>query len=47
MDERLRRGLTARGVTFQEQTIGNYHVFYALSRKVEPEELGFGDQLTK
>ncbi len=42
LDERLRTGLTALGVAFQEKQIGDFHVFYALSRKVVPEELGLG-----
>lgn len=43
LNERLRQGLTQLGVTFQETQIGNYTVFYALSRKVLPEELGLGE----
>ncbi|CAG0936230.1 hypothetical protein TFLX_05096 [Thermoflexales bacterium] len=40
LDALLRQRLAELGVMFQEQPIGNYHIFYALSRKVEPEELG-------
>jgi hypothetical protein len=36
----LRERFTASGVTFQEMQIGPYHVFYDLSRKTLPEELG-------
>lgn len=43
----IRERLTALGVTFQEQSIGNYHIFYGLSRKVEPEELGIGGEVTR
>lgn len=46
LDELIRTRLAALGVTFGEQTIGNYHVFYDLSRKVEPEELGITSSLT-
>ncbi len=42
LEERLRTGLTQLGVAFQEQQIGDFHIFYALSRKVVPEELGLG-----
>ena len=42
LDEHLRRGFTQLGVTFRETQIGDYHVFYALSRKVTPDELGLG-----
>ena len=40
LDALLRERFAARSVTFQETQIGPYHVFYALSRKVTPEELG-------
>jgi 4-amino-4-deoxy-L-arabinose transferase-like glycosyltransferase len=43
LDALIRDRLTALGVTFTEHTIGNYHIFYALSRKAEPEELGIYD----
>ena len=43
LNERLRRGLAGLGVTFQEHQIGDFHVFYALSRKVTPQELGLGE----
>jgi hypothetical protein len=44
--ERIRSRLTQLTVTFQEHDIGNYHIFYALSRKVEPAELGIYDPVT-
>ena len=47
LDTKIRDGLAKLGVTFRERSIGNYHVFYALSRKVEPEELGMGDGVTR
>ncbi len=46
LDERIRSGLAALSVTFKEHTLGNYHVFFDLSRKVEPEELGIGNGTT-
>ena len=41
LDVQIRDGLDALGVAFEEETIGSYHIFYSLSRKVEPEELGW------
>jgi hypothetical protein len=46
LDALISEGLAGLGVTYQEQSIGNYHVFYGLSRKVEPEELGIYDKVT-
>jgi hypothetical protein len=40
LDRLIRDRLTGLGVTFKEYSLGNYHLFYALSRKVEPDELG-------
>ena len=42
LDERLRLSFAALGVTFTEKRIGDFVVFYALSRRVAPEELGLG-----
>jgi len=42
LDGRIRAALTQLGDAFQEKQIGDFHVFYALSRKVIPEELGLG-----
>ena len=42
LDQRLREGLADLGVTYQEKQIGDLRVFYALSRKVVPQELGLG-----
>jgi hypothetical protein len=47
LDTLIRERLTELDVTFKEHVIGNYHIFYALSRKVEPEELGIYDRTTK
>jgi hypothetical protein len=42
LDERLRAGLRALGVTFSETQIGDFHLFFDLSRAVRPAELGLG-----
>jgi hypothetical protein len=42
LDARIRSGLGTLGVAFREAQIGDVHIFYALSRKVIPEELGLG-----
>ncbi len=47
LDALISGRLTKLGVAFKEHTIGNYHIFYALSRKVEPEELGIYDGVTR
>jgi hypothetical protein len=39
LDERLRQEFAARNVDWQEQLIGDYRVFYALSQVVQPAEL--------
>ncbi len=41
LDERLRNAFTSIGVTWLEKQIGDYRIFYHLSRKVEPGEIGF------
>lgn len=47
LDEVLRSGLNRLSVSFGEYNVGNYHVFYGLSRKVTPEELGVYDKATR
>ncbi len=47
LDALIRERLTGLGVTFKENSIGNYHIFYGLSRKVEPEELGIPDNVSR
>jgi len=42
LDKRLRTGFTTLGVAWEEATIGDYQIFYGLSRKVRPEELNMG-----
>jgi hypothetical protein len=46
LDAVIRNGLDRLGVSFKEQLIGTYQVFYGLSRKVTPEELGIGKSVT-
>jgi hypothetical protein len=43
LDVWLRNGFSQAGVTWSEKTIGDYHVFYHLSRPVRPEQIGVGD----
>ncbi|HEX2979112.1 MAG TPA: hypothetical protein VHO48_02505, partial [Anaerolineaceae bacterium] len=45
LSQRLRAGLEQQGVTWSEQIIGDYQVFYQLSRPVRPEELDLGRAL--
>ncbi|HLB45536.1 MAG TPA: glycosyltransferase family 39 protein [Anaerolineales bacterium] len=40
LDERLRAGLNALGVSYAEAAFGDYHIFYQLSRRVTPDEVG-------
>ena len=42
LDSQLRSGLKSLGVTFSERAFGDYNVFYALSRRVTPDEFNFG-----
>lgn len=39
LDNALKTGFTRLDVTWQEQVIGDYHVYFKLSRPVRPEEL--------
>ena len=43
LDERLRSAFTGLGVGWKEIQIGDYLVFYALSRPVRPQEIGLGE----
>jgi hypothetical protein len=43
LDEHIRAGLTHLDVTWQEANIGDYQVYYRLSRAVMPGELGLGE----
>ena len=40
LDRRLRSALGMRQISYKEEVIGPYHVFYDLSARVTPEELG-------
>ena len=42
LNQRLRDGFFSLGASWQETQIGDYTVFYALSRPVRPVELGLG-----
>ena len=42
LDEHLRKVLADLEVAYQEQRIGDFNVFYGLSRKVTPDDLSFG-----
>ncbi len=42
LDNHIRENLGALGVAFLEKQIGDFQVFYALSRIVTPDELGLG-----
>jgi hypothetical protein len=44
LDGLLRERLAALGVDFHEAQIGDYHVFYDLSRKVTPDELALSTE---
>ena len=43
LDDRLRNALDAKQIEYHEEVIGAYRVFYGLSAKVTPEELGLHD----
>jgi 4-amino-4-deoxy-L-arabinose transferase-like glycosyltransferase len=43
LDVWLRNGFSQAGVSWSEKTIGDYQVFYHLSRPVRPEQIGLGD----
>lgn len=47
LDALIRDRLSELDVAFREHDIGNYHIFYALSRKVEPEDLRIYDMVTR
>ena len=42
LDKTLREGFSRLGVTWREKQVGDYRVFFALSRAVRPEEIGLG-----
>lgn len=43
LDQYLQTHFTTLGITWQEKQIGDYHVYYRLSRVVRPEEIGLGE----
>ena len=44
LDKRLRLAFDRLEISYQEELIGDYQVFYALSRKVTPDELGLSPE---
>ena len=42
LDQYLQDNFTRLGVTWQERQIGDYHVYYHLSRAVRPVDVGLG-----
>jgi hypothetical protein len=40
----LREAFASRRIDYRESTVGEYHVFHALSRRVEPAELGLTER---
>lgn len=43
LDETLRTHFSGLGVDWQEKQIGDYHIYYRLSRAVRPQEIGLGE----
>ncbi len=43
LDEHLKQAFSRLGVSYQEVQIGDYHVYYRLSRPVHPREIGLGE----
>jgi hypothetical protein len=42
LDDYLRTTFAGRGISWKEHNIGDYHIFYNLSRPVRPMEIGLG-----
>jgi 4-amino-4-deoxy-L-arabinose transferase-like glycosyltransferase len=42
LDEKIRQEFTRLDITWKEKMIGNYQIFYQLSRPVHPQEIGIG-----
>jgi hypothetical protein len=40
LDDLIRKGLDRRQITWKETQIGDYHIFFQLSAKIKPKELG-------
>ena len=43
LDARLRQSFEDLGITWEEETIGDFHIYYRLSRAVRPQEIGLGE----
>jgi 4-amino-4-deoxy-L-arabinose transferase-like glycosyltransferase len=43
LEDTLRAAFAGLGVSWEERQIGDYLVFYSLSRAVRPQEIGFGE----
>ena len=43
LDVWLRNGFSEAGITWLEKTIGDYKIYYHLSRPIRPEQIGLGD----
>jgi len=44
LDSYLREQFSAQGVTWEEENIGDFHIFYDLSAVIIPEQIGLGEQ---
>lgn len=44
LDKKLASELMKAEVTYSEKMIGDYHIYYHLSRDIRPDELGLGGQ---
>jgi hypothetical protein len=44
LNDVLRTGFGARGVTYSEADVGGFHVFYGLSERVTPEMIGLMEE---
>ncbi len=42
LNDYLRKKFTSNGITWREQTIGDYQVYYELSEPLRPEKIGLG-----
>jgi hypothetical protein len=42
LDQYLQDQFLSQRVTWQEAMIGDFHVFYDISRPIRPEEIGLG-----
>jgi hypothetical protein len=43
LDEHLRSRFSELGISWQEAWVGDYHIFYALTRPVRPSEISLGE----